>query len=78
MGSVGVYIVIGDPASSRAGPASRQHPASGVLLAALRWRRFPRSWAQEMGQLHAAEVMPFAQTAAIPFRASASRACGQP
>jgi hypothetical protein len=38
--------------SSRAGPTSREHPASGVLLAALRRRRCPRSWDQKMRQLH--------------------------
>jgi len=77
-GSLGLHIVIGDPrASGRSGPASRKDPVSAFLLAASRWRRCPRSWRQEMRQLHVAEVMAVVETAVVPFRASLSRACGQ-
>jgi len=66
-------------ASSRSGPASREDPVSEFLLPSLPWRWFPRSLGlgPRTRQRHAAEAMPVAGTAAGPFRASLSRACGQ-
>jgi hypothetical protein len=64
--------------SSRAGSATREDQISAVLLAALRWRSCPRSLGQRRWQRHAADVMRVVEAAADLFRASLSRACGQP
>src|SRR5215831_9008508 len=66
-----------DPqASPRAAPVSWEGPPSVFFPAVLRRRCCPRSWrvGQMARQHHAAEVMPFVETAAGPVRASLSRA----
>jgi hypothetical protein len=67
--------------SSRSlGAARREDPASEFLLAALPSRWFPPSlgFAPRTRPRHSAEVIPVVGTSAVLFRASLSRACGQP
>src|SRR6516165_4894716 len=79
-GSLGLHIdtILEHPAASR--PASREDPATKFLLASLPRRWFPRSLGLDLRtrQRHAAEVMTVVGTAGALFRASLSRACGQP
>ena len=65
-------------AFDRSGRLIVPKPIDAFLLASLSRRRFFRCLGLGPRQRHAAEVKAVVETAVVPFRASLSRACGQP